>query len=81
MRQPNSSRRSTAVYGCSELLPRYMRPRKSNTLATLTRTAPDEGKFKWTKVEQDAFNENKPIVARNTLLTYLDFNEAFKSSY
>ena len=35
-------------------------------------------KFEWTKIEQDAFNEIKRIVARDTLLAYLDFNEEFK---
>ena len=35
-------------------------------------------KFKWTKIEQDAFDEIKGIVARNTLLSYPDFNEEFK---
>ena len=35
-------------------------------------------KFNWTQVEQDAFNEIKRIVARDTLLTYPDFNETFK---
>ena len=31
-----------------------------------------------TEVEQDAFDEIKRIVARNTLLTYPDLNETFK---
>ena len=35
-------------------------------------------KFKWTKIEQYAFGEIKWIVADDTLLTYLDFNEEFK---
>ena len=30
------------------------------------------------KVEQDDFDKIKRIVARNTLLTYKDFNETFK---
>ena len=30
-------------------------------------------------VEQDAFNKIKRIVTRNTLLTYPDFNEIFKT--
>ena len=32
-------------------------------------------KFEWTKIEQDAFDEVKRIVARNNLLTYPYFNE------
>ena len=35
-------------------------------------------KFKWNKMEQDAFKEIKWIVARSTLLPYPSFNEAFK---
>ena len=35
-------------------------------------------KFKWIKIEQDAFDEIKQIVASNNLLTYPDFNEEFK---
>ena len=34
--------------------------------------------FKWTQVKQDAFDEIKRIVARDTLLTYPYFNETFK---
>ena len=33
---------------------------------------------KWTKIEQDASDEIKRIVDRNSLLTYPDFNENFK---
>ena len=56
---------------------RYMWPRRSHTLAPLTRFTSINRKFKWTEVEQDAFNKIKRIVARDTLLTYLDFNETF----
>ena len=35
-------------------------------------------KFKWTKIEQYAFNEIKRIAARDTLLTDPDFNETLK---
>ena len=58
---------------------RNMWPRRSHTLVLLTRITPNKRKFKWTKVEQYAFDKIKRIVARNTLLTYMDFNEAFKS--
>ena len=36
--------------------------------------------FKWTKMEQDAFNKIKRIVAHNNLLAYPDFNDEFKST-
>ena len=35
-------------------------------------------KFKWTKIEQDALDEIKWIVACDNLLTYPDFSEEFK---
>ena len=34
-------------------------------------------KFKWTKIEQDDFNEIKRIVSRDNLSSYPDFNEEF----
>ena len=34
--------------------------------------------FKWTKIEKDAFNEIKRILAPNNLLAYPDFNEEYK---
>ena len=35
-------------------------------------------KITWTKIEQYDFDEIKQIVARDHLLTYLDFTETFK---
>ena len=56
---------------------RYMWPRRSHTLAPLTKLTPINRKFKWTKVEQDAFDKIKRIVTRDALLNYPDFNEIF----
>ena len=47
-------------------------------LAHLTNIAYSKVKFKRTKIEQDAFDEIKRILDRNTLLSYPDFNEEFK---
>ena len=55
-----------------------MWPRRSHTLAPLTKLTSIKTRFKWTQVEQDAFDEIKRIVARDNLLTYPDFNETFK---
>ena len=55
-----------------------MCPRRSHTLAPLTRLTSVKWRFKWTQVKQDTFDEIKRIVARDTLLTYLDSNETFK---
>ena len=47
---------------------------------TLTRLMYIKRVFKWTQVDQDDFGEIKRIVARDTLLTYPDFNETFKTN-
>ena len=54
-----------------------MWPRWSHTLANLTKLASIRREFKWAQVEQDAFGKNKRILARDTLLTYPDFNKTF----
>ena len=55
-----------------------MWPRRSHALSPLTRLTYIKRKFKWTKVEKNDLNKIKPIVARNNLSTYPDFNETFK---
>ena len=55
-----------------------MWPRWSHMFGPLTKITPNKRNFKWTKIEQDAFDEIKRIVARYNLLTYPDFNETFK---
>ena len=57
---------------------RGMWERHLHTLAPLTNIKFSKVKFKWTKIKQDAFDEIKHIVACNTLLAYLGFNEEFK---
>ena len=58
---------STSAYRCSELIPWYVK-RQSNTLAPLTKIMSIKIKIKWTKVEQDTFDEIKCIVACNPIL-------------
>ena len=55
-----------------------MWPRRSHMLAPLTKLTSIKRIFKWTQVEQDDFDGIKRLVARDTLLTYLDSNETFK---
>ena len=45
--------------------------RFSHTLAPLTKQISSKVKFKWTRIEQDYFDEIKHIVADNTSLDYL----------
>ena len=47
-------------------------------LGNFTKLTSIKRNFKQAKVEKYAFNEIKQITARDTLLTYPDFNEAFK---
>ena len=55
-----------------------MWPRRSHTLAPLTRSMSIKRNFLWTHVKHNAFKKIKQIVECDTLLTYQDFNEAFK---
>ena len=57
---------------------RDMCPRRSHTLAPLTKLMSIKSKFKWEKVKQYAFDEINRIVTSNNLLAYTDFNETFK---
>ena len=50
----------------------------SHMLASLTKTTPSKVKLKWTKIEQDDFEEIKRIVSRSTLSDYPDFIDEFK---
>ena len=56
-----------------------MWPRRSHTLAPLTKLTFIKKKFTWMKVKQYAFDEIKRIVARDTSLTNPDSNETFKT--
>ena len=47
-------------------------------LAPLTRITPYKKKFEWTESKKHAFDEIKHITARDTLWTYLYFNEKNK---
>ena len=52
--------------------------RRSHMLAPLSKLTSIKINHKLTEVEQDDFFKIKRIVARNTLLTYPDFDETFK---
>ena len=53
--------------------------RRSHNLSLSTRITSIKVKFKRTNFKQDAFEEIMRIVARNTLLSYPDFDEEFKN--
>ena len=57
-----------------------MWPRRSHTLAPLTRMASNKRKFKWTKFKKYAFVGIKRTVDCYTLLTYTYFNETFRTN-
>ena len=46
-----------------------------HTLENLTKITPNKVKSKWSKIEQDAFDEIKLIAAHDNFLAYPDFNE------
>ena len=52
----------------------HMWPRRSHTLAPWNKLTSIKRKYKWTQVEQDAFDKIRQIMDRDTLLTYLIFN-------
>ena len=54
-----------------------MLAKRSHLLQSLTALKSKKVNFKWTVVEQKAFNDIKQIVALDTLLIYPDFNKSF----
>ena len=48
---------------------------RSHILSPLNKNVSSEVKFKWTKIEQDYFEEIKRILDHNNLLTYPYINE------
>eukprot|EP00957_Ditylum_brightwellii_P160200 12195997-Ditylum_brightwellii.AAC.1 len=57
----------------------YMWEGRAEKLAPLTVLTSKKAKWKWTDVEQQAFDAVKTAVAKNILLVYPDFNEKFKT--
>eukprot|EP00957_Ditylum_brightwellii_P130915 9986185-Ditylum_brightwellii.AAC.1 len=51
---------------------------RAEKLPSLTVSTSEEAKWKWTEVEQQAFDTVKTAVAKNTLLVCPDFNEKFE---
>eukprot|EP00957_Ditylum_brightwellii_P161996 12333885-Ditylum_brightwellii.AAC.1 len=51
---------------------------RAEKLAPHTVLTSKKSKWKWTEVEQQAFEAVKAAVAKNTLLVYPDFNEKFE---
>ena len=54
-----------------------MWPGRSKMLAPLTRLTSKNVPFKWTEIEQKAFDEIKRKITKDTMLTYPDFNKPF----
>ena len=74
---PPTSRKEVRTFMGAINYYRDMWPRRSHTLATLTKLRSTNRKFEWTEVEQYYFDKIKRILDRNNLLTYQDFNETF----
>ena len=56
---------------------RDMWPKRSETLALLFSMTSSKVKWQWTEVHQQAFEEIKRIITKETLLMYPNFNEVF----
>ena len=55
-----------------------MWPRRSHTLAPLTKLTSINKNVRWTKFKQDSFDKIKRILAHDSLLTHPYFNKTFK---
>ena len=51
--------------------------RRSHICAPLTSMVGANAKFEWGSEQQKAFNKMKRLIAKETLLTFPDFNEEF----
>ena len=56
---------------------RDMWPKRSEILAPLTALTSSTTKWRWTEVEEKAFQEMKRVMARETLLAFPDFSKQF----
>ena len=54
---------------------RDMWPRRSDLLAPLTKLTSKTVPWKWTAVEQKAFEDMKKVITKETMLTYPNFNK------
>ena len=57
---------------------RDMTKRPSEIIAPLTKMTSNKIRFKWTKVEQQAFETIKLAISKETLLSYPDFSKTFE---
>ena len=57
---------------------RDMWPRRSDLMAPLSRLTSKTVPWKWTAVEQKAFDDLRKIISKETLLSYPDFNKPFE---
>eukprot|EP00957_Ditylum_brightwellii_P019377 1461674-Ditylum_brightwellii.AAC.1 len=51
---------------------------RAKKLSPIKVLASNKAKWRWTEVEQQAFESGKTAVAKNTLLVYPDFNKKFE---
>ena len=56
---------------------RDMWAKRSEILAPLTKLCSKKVKFKWTEIENNAFEEAKRVISKDVLLSYPDFNKEF----
>jgi len=57
---------------------RDLYPRRSHILAPLSSMTSSKVKWKWTEEHQNAFDEMKKVIAKETLLAFPDFTKPFE---
>jgi hypothetical protein len=76
IKAPNTKKKVRSFVGMINYY-KQMWMHRSHMLTPLTRLQGQGVKFKWMNVEQTAFDNTKKIMAKETLLTYPDFNKTF----
>ena len=74
---PPKNTKEVRLFICIVNYRRDMCSKRSNLRHTLTALTSHKVKFKWTDVEQKAFDDINRAVSQDILLAYPDFNECF----
>ena len=76
MKPPKNTKEVSAFIGIVNCC-KDMWAKRSHLLHPLTALTSYKIKFKWTDVEQKAFDDMKCAISQDTLLAYPNFNERF----
>eukprot|EP00957_Ditylum_brightwellii_P141214 10759065-Ditylum_brightwellii.AAC.1 len=76
--QPPKNRKQLRIFIGIIIIYRYMWKGRAERLAPLTKLCSKNHQWKWTDTEKKAVEGINKTVAKNTLLTYPDFNTLFE---